>query len=180
MHCRVLSPWAHTTSNSSRSQKGETAWLAHFVTTFHVECCFSVPFSLFQRLLPVVATMTFGPLGGKQFPNTGGEIDRAARKLQEAGACGLGANCGTGPEPLVEIIRIFRSATRLPIVVQPSCGVPRQEAGKLLFPVDPEDMARFIADFVQAGATWIGGCCGTTETHIRAMAREVGRVQLLP
>ncbi len=130
--------------------------------------------------LPVVATMTFGPPDGEQFPNTCREIDRAARELQEAGACGLGANCGTGPEPLVETVRILRSATRLPIVVQPSCGVPRQEAGKLLFPVDPEDMARFIADFVQAGATWIGGCCGTTETHIRAMAREVERVQLLP
>ncbi|MEE8111382.1 MAG: homocysteine S-methyltransferase family protein, partial [Acidobacteriota bacterium] len=130
--------------------------------------------------LPVVATMTFRPPAGKQFPNTGGEIDRAARELQRAGACGLGANCGTGPEPLVDTVRILRSATRLPIVVQPSCGVPRQDAGKLLVPVDPEDMARLIADFVQAGATWIGGCCGTTETHIRAMAREVGRVQLLP
>ena len=60
---------------------------------------------------PVVATMTFGPPGGKQFPNTGHEIDRAARKLQEAGACGLGANCGIGPEPLVETVRILRSAS---------------------------------------------------------------------
>ena len=127
--------------------------------------------------LPIVATMAFGPPGGFQFPSTRDEIFRAARELQSAGAAGLGANCGTGPEPLVETVRILRSATRLPIVVQPSSGIPLQAGGRLHFPVDSEEMARFVPDFVKAGATWIGGCCGTTPAHIRAVARVVKKAR---
>ncbi len=94
----------------------------------------------------------------------------AAQAARDAGADIIGTNCGNGMERMIEIIREMHAAVpELPILVHANAGLPQYIDGKDVFPETPEGMAAQVRDLVSAGARIIGGCCGTTPDHIRAI-----------
>ena len=93
----------------------------------------------------------------------------AAARLTEWGANAIGCNCSTGPATVLSVIERMRQATNLPLAAMPNAGVPRVVEGRNIYMTSPEYMASFARKFVRAGAQIVGGCCGTTPEHIRAM-----------
>jgi methionine synthase I (cobalamin-dependent)/5,10-methylenetetrahydrofolate reductase len=95
--------------------------------------------------------------------------ERTAELLTRLGVDALGCNCSSGPAVVLTVIERMRTATTLPLVAMPNAGMPRSVDGRNIYLTSPEYMASFARKFVKAGATFIGGCCGTTPNHIRAM-----------
>jgi len=121
--------------------------------------------------LPVAASMAFDPSGRTAF---GVSPQQAAEQLGAAGADVVGANCGTiTPVEMVEVLTKFREATALPLIAQPNAGRPQQTDAGVHFPELPAAMAEAAVEFRALGATLIGGCCGSTPEHIRAIAARL-------
>jgi homocysteine S-methyltransferase len=116
--------------------------------------------------LPILAMMTIDEEG-----NTldGSSPEVAAKKLTEWGADAVGCNCSAGPATILSAIERMRTATALPLVAMPNAGMPRAVDGRNIYLCSPEYMASFARKFAQAGVQFVGGCCGTTPSHIRAM-----------
>jgi 5-methyltetrahydrofolate--homocysteine methyltransferase len=124
--------------------------------------------------LPVFCTFSFalGRRGFRTMMGVGPEV--AAREAAEAGADVIGTNCGNGIENMIEIVRLMHAAVPdRPILVQANAGIPELIDGRTVYPETPEYMASRIPDLIAAGATIVGGCCGTTPQHISAIAEEV-------
>jgi 5-methyltetrahydrofolate--homocysteine methyltransferase len=119
--------------------------------------------------VPVLATMTFEPTPRGYFTVMGVSVEKAAAGLEAAGADAVGSNCGTGIDDMVSIAR----ATRLPLVIQPNAGLPRSLEGQLVYDQTPETMAARVPELLDLGVAIVGGCCGTTPDHIRAIRRAV-------
>lgn len=120
--------------------------------------------------LPVVVSMTFssGPDGSATMMGDTPAGLVALARLH--GAAAVGANCGVGPANYVRVSRLLREACDLPIWIKANAGVPRVDsAGKTVFPMGPREFASYVPALVEAGAAFIGGCCGTTPDHIRAV-----------
>ncbi|HWG22129.1 MAG TPA: bifunctional homocysteine S-methyltransferase/methylenetetrahydrofolate reductase [Terracidiphilus sp.] len=94
---------------------------------------------------------------------------QAAALLEEAGADAVGVNCSTGPATVLTAIEAMRAATTLPIAAMPNAGMPRAVEGRNIYLCSPEYMASFARKAIAAGAQIVGGCCGTTPNHTRAM-----------
>jgi homocysteine S-methyltransferase len=94
---------------------------------------------------------------------------QAAARLTEWGAGAIGVNCSTGPATVLTAIEAMRAATTLPIAAMPNAGMPRAVEGRNIYLCSPEYMASFARKAIAAGAQIVGGCCGTTPNHIRAM-----------
>ena len=124
--------------------------------------------------LPVMATMTFETTRRGFFTVMGVSVAQAIRGLSEAGADILGSNCGNGSVEMVAIAREFRSLTGRPIAIQPNAGLPEPRDGSLVYPETPGFMAEQARGLLAAGVAIIGGCCGTTPAHIRALREVVG------
>lgn len=116
--------------------------------------------------LPVFVTMTFDG-SGKLL--TGGDLSVMAAVLEGLGVDALGLNCGLGPRQMLSLTEELRRLTSLPILVNPNAGLPREENGKTVYDITPEEFSQAMGKIVQAGACMIGGCCGTTPKHISAM-----------
>ncbi len=99
----------------------------------------------------------------------GSSPETAAMRLTRAGADVVGCNCSLGPATILTAIEAMRAATSLPLVVMPNAGMPREVDGRNIYLTSPEYMASFAKRFVKAGVQFVGGCCGTTPNHIRAM-----------
>lgn len=100
----------------------------------------------------------------------------AARALRDAGVDVVGANCGTdlAPEDYVGVARAYRAADGdLPVMVQMNAGTPRLEGREVVYDLEPDAMAAVVPDLVGAGAAVVGGCCGTTAEHLRAVGRRL-------
>ncbi|WP_158788513.1 bifunctional homocysteine S-methyltransferase/methylenetetrahydrofolate reductase [Granulicella sp. L46] len=93
----------------------------------------------------------------------------AAQRMVAVGADAVGCNCSTGPAAVLSAVERMRAVTMLPIVAMPNAGMPRNVEGRNIYLTSPEYMGSFARKFVRAGANWVGGCCGTTPAHIRAM-----------
>ena len=120
--------------------------------------------------LPAVVSMTFDR-GAKTVATVMGvRPEQAAQALDEAGADLVGSNCGDGIEGHIEVARRLRSATRRPVWIKSNAGRPELVAGRTVFRQTPEAMAGHVAALLAAGANVVGGCCGTTPEHIRAIA----------
>ena len=122
--------------------------------------------------LPVICTFTFDRIGEGQYRTIMGvsPADMAA-EIGAAGADVIGTNCGQGPEQMVGIVQQLRAAApATPIMVQANAGLPVRQGDIDVFPETPERMASFVPALVKAGANIVGGCCGTTPNHIRAIA----------
>jgi homocysteine S-methyltransferase len=94
---------------------------------------------------------------------------QAAVQLTEWGAGAIGVNCSTGPATVLTAIEAMRPATSLPLAAMPNAGLPRAVEGRNIYLISPEYMASFARKAIQAGVQFVGGCCGTTPNHIRAM-----------
>jgi methionine synthase I (cobalamin-dependent)/5,10-methylenetetrahydrofolate reductase len=99
----------------------------------------------------------------------GTTAEEAARLLTAWGVDALGCNCSSGPAVVLEAIERMRTATKLPLAAMPNAGMPRSVDGRNIYLTSPEYLASFAKKFVKAGATFVGGCCGTTPNHIRAL-----------
>ncbi len=117
---------------------------------------------------PVICQLSFGADGRTV---TGTDPESAAILLTAMGADVLGANCSLGPEQLLPVVEKLARSTHLPISVQPNAGMPHLVNGETVFPMSPEEMAHWAPKLVAAGASYLGGCCGTTPAHIRALSQ---------
>jgi homocysteine S-methyltransferase len=98
----------------------------------------------------------------------------AARELHAAGADVVGANCSEGPSQLLRILGAMRAAAPAArLSVMPNAGWPERAAGRILYPATPEYFAGYAAAYSAAGASILGGCCGTTPAHIAAMRQAL-------
>jgi len=98
---------------------------------------------------------------------------QAAALLTEWGAGAIGVNCSTGPATVLTAIEAMRGATTLPLAAMPNAGMPRAVEGRNIYLCSPEYMASFARKAIAAGAQIVGGCCGTTPNHIRAMRSAI-------
>ena len=94
-------------------------------------------------------------------------------RLDELGVDVIGLNCGMGPNHVLTALEKMRSVTTKPLSAQPNAGLPRDVQGRQFYMGSPEYMAEFSRRFVQAGAKFVGGCCGTTPTHIKLIATAI-------
>ena len=120
--------------------------------------------------IPIFATLTFKETKRGPFTPFGNSPADAAGRLDGEGADLIGANCGTGPEPMVGIAREMRAATDLPLLFRPNAGLPSATEAGTSWPETPESFARAVKDLEEIGAALLGGCCGTTPAHIRAIS----------
>jgi 5-methyltetrahydrofolate--homocysteine methyltransferase len=123
--------------------------------------------------LPVMATMTFERTPRGYFTVMGVSVERAVAGLEAAGADVVGSNCGTGIEDMIEVARAMTRATRLPLLIQPNAGLPESREGQVVYNQTPETMAARVPELLDLGVAIVGGCCGTTPDHIRAIRRAV-------
>ena len=121
--------------------------------------------------LPVIASITFATetKGGRTI--MGNSAEDCAKSLTDAGADVIGTNCGDlDPAQMAVVVSILKTATDKPIIAQPNAGKPRLVDDQTIFDMAPADFASGIAECLHAGASLVGGCCGTTPDHIRAVA----------
>ena len=116
--------------------------------------------------LPIVAQVTIDEDGNCL---DGSDPEAFAARLTEWNVDVLGINCSVGPVAMLDAIERVRAATSLPLAAQPNAGMPRSVEGRNIYLCSPEYMASYTRKFVAAGVQLIGGCCGTTPEHIRAM-----------
>ncbi|MFR1168328.1 MAG: homocysteine S-methyltransferase family protein, partial [Adlercreutzia equolifaciens] len=126
--------------------------------------------------LPVFATMTFGE-DGRTFLGTTPAI--AATTLSALGASAVGLNCSLGPTELAPLVGELAPHDRALVMAQPNAGLPRIQDGETVFDVGPNEFAQAMEAIMDAGATVVGGCCGTTPDHIAAL-RALIDVRPLP
>jgi len=127
--------------------------------------------------LPVVASFVFDSGRNRDRTLTGVTPEQAATAMEEAGAAVVGANCGNGIDAFVPLARRMAAATRLPIWIKPNAGMPEIIDGEAVYHIAPDDYARHLPALVQAGAQFVGGCCGTNPSFIRALARQLDALQ---
>lgn len=120
--------------------------------------------------LPVIVSFAFDTGKNKDRTMTGVTPEQAAKAMTESGADAVGANCGVGIEQLVSVCRRMRAATHLPLWMKPNAGLPEVVDGAVQYRVTPEQFASCVPSLREAGATFIGGCCGTDPQFIRAAA----------
>ncbi len=122
-----------------------------------------------------IVTFTFErTVNGDYRTMMGVSPEQAAEAMLEAGADIIGTNCGNGIERMIEIVKVMRKvAPKTPILVHANAGLPKNVNGVDTFPETPEMMAAQVHGLVAAGANIIGGCCGTTPAHIKAMKEAV-------
>lgn len=95
--------------------------------------------------------------------------ETAAERMTEWGADAVGCNCSSGPAIVLDVIERMRGATHLPLAAMPNAGSPKSVDGRTIYMTSPEYMASYARRLFKAGATFVGGCCGTTPNHIRAI-----------
>jgi methionine synthase I (cobalamin-dependent) len=106
----------------------------------------------------------------------GNSAEQCAKDLTNAGADAIGANCGDlDPAQMAVVVSQLHLATTLPVLAQPNAGRPKLVGNETLFEMDPETFAAGIEECRRAGARLVGGCCGTTPEHIRAIAGMLKR-----
>lgn len=123
--------------------------------------------------IPVMATMTFEATPRGYFTIMGVSIAAACSELEKAGADLIGSNCGNGSAQMVAIAREFKKISHLPLVIQANAGVPELRQGRVHYPETPEFMAEKSRELLAAGVSVLGGCCGTTPEHTRAMRQAL-------
>lgn len=122
---------------------------------------------------PIIASMVFNKTKKGDFRTLfGNKIEEAVNFLLKAGSIAVGTNCGLIDE-YVEVIRKMRDFTNAPLVMYPNAGLPRLEGKKTVFDQTPEYMIKFLDESIEAGATIIGGCCGTTPEYIALIAKKI-------
>lgn len=130
-----------------------------------------------NTLLEVICTMTFDKTVTGEFRTMMGiGVEQMVSELKSAGADIIGTNCGNGMENMIPIVKeIRKNDPDIPVLVHANAGLPHLVDGKNVFDETPEVTSSFVKDLIIAGANVIGGCCGTTPGHIKAIKQEVRR-----
>ncbi|MDR2813054.1 MAG: homocysteine S-methyltransferase family protein [Prevotellaceae bacterium] len=139
------------------------------------EACTAIKAVRENTQLEVIATFTFNQTEQDEFRTMMGVAPAAAaQKAIAAGADIIGANCGNGLERMVRIVAELRAAApSTPILVHANAGLPQNVNGVDIFPETPSQMGELVGKVVSAGANIVGGCCGTTPEHIRAIKNVI-------
>ena len=116
--------------------------------------------------LPIFVSMMFD---SNERLLTGADIETAVTTLEGLGIDAIGMNCGLGPAEMLPLAKKMRSLTSLPMLLNPNAGLPRSVDGKTVFDVDAESFAEMMKEFASLGVSYLGGCCGTTPAHIKAL-----------
>ncbi len=126
--------------------------------------------------LPVIVSIAFSTETKGARTMMGNSAEDCARSLTDAGADIVGANCGDiDPAQMAVVVSLLKSTTNVPILAQPNAGRPKLIGDRTVFEMEPEPFAAGIAECLHAGAQLVGGCCGTTPEHIRAVANLLNR-----
>ena len=128
--------------------------------------------------LPVICTMTFEQTVDGGFKTMMGvSVPDMVNEMRSAGADIIGANCGNGMSHMIGIVREIRVVDPdIPVLIHANAGMPIIQDGKTVFSESPSEAASYVAPLIEAGAQIVGGCCGTTPEHIRAIVKEVKRL----
>lgn len=174
-----IEPWGPTSVDEAREifEEQAAALAAEGVDLFVLET-FGDLNEIHQALaairavsdLPVVAQMTLQEDGNSLY---GTPPELFARRLEEWGADVVGVNCSVGPKVAFEAAERVLRTTSLPVAAQPNAGSPQNIEGRNIYLASPEYFEEFTKRFVQAGVRVVGGCCGTTPDHVRAMRKAV-------
>jgi 5-methyltetrahydrofolate--homocysteine methyltransferase len=122
--------------------------------------------------MPVVVTMSFDTHGHTMM---GVSPERAGKELTALGAAAVGGNCGLGPAELLPAMAAMRGAVPDAVLVaKPNAGLPVLEDGRAVYRGSPEEMAAAVRGLVAEGVRIVGGCCGSTPAHLRAIAAVLG------
>ncbi len=121
--------------------------------------------------LPVGVTMTFNRTKRGYFTMVGDTVETCMEVLADSGADFLGTNCSLTPVDMAPLVNMIVEQVELPVLVQPNAGQPRIEGTSVFYDTDPETFARQMEPVIDAGVRAVGGCCGTTPLHIRAVRR---------
>ncbi|MDN5332345.1 MAG: 5-methyltetrahydrofolate--homocysteine methyltransferase [Tepidanaerobacteraceae bacterium] len=124
--------------------------------------------------IPVICLMTFEQNGRTL---TGTDAETALRVLSAMGATAVGLNCGLGPKEALEIAKKMTKIGMVPVCVQPNAGLPDVREGETIYTVTPEEMAMYMKKMVLSGVSIVGGCCGTTPEHIKAMSSSISGIR---
>ena len=127
--------------------------------------------------LPVFATVVFDE---KHKMLTGASPMAIVAMLEGLHADAIGMNCGLGPKELLPIFQEMAQYASCPLIINPNAGLPRNDHGKTVYDVGPEEFAEGMVPFVEAGAWFAGGCCGTTPEHIKALVDRCRNMDIKP
>ncbi|MBP7792214.1 MAG: homocysteine S-methyltransferase family protein [Candidatus Goldbacteria bacterium] len=120
--------------------------------------------------LPVIVSMTFDK---NKRTLTGTTPEAAIVTLQSLGADVVGSNCSTGPEEMIDVIKLMRPYAKVPIIAKPNAGLPKLINDKTVFDMDAKKFASYTGKLILAGTSLIGGCCGTTPEYISLMKKNI-------
>ena len=127
--------------------------------------------------LPVFATAIFDE---RSKLLTGADVPSVIALLEGLHVDALGINCGMGPEQMMPVLEEYVKYSSLPIIVKPNAGLPKQRGGQTYYDVSPDEFAGYMEKIVSMGACVIGGCCGTTPGHIKAMTDRCAKMHAVP
>ena len=134
---------------------------------------------------PIIASMSFSEDKKTIFGHTPAQV---AQQLDQMDIDVIGVNCSTGPQPMLAVIEEVADATSKKLAASPNAGSPRMIDGRLFYMASPEYFAEYAKRFIQTGVAIVGGCCGTTDEHIRAIksavkalqpSREIGKISIV-
>ncbi len=126
--------------------------------------------------LPVVVCLAYYTRTGGGRTAMGNCVEECARVLTQEGADAVGANCGSvDPEQMSEIVGTLSKSTKLPIAAEPNAGKPRLVEGATVFDMTPAVFVAGVSKCRQSGARLLGGCCGTSPEHIRALTQALAK-----
>lgn len=128
--------------------------------------------------IPILVSLTFQDDKRTLY---GTNPETAAIVLEAMGVDAVGVNCSTGPEKMIETVQRMLNVSSIPVIVKPNAGLPELVDGKTMYSMKPAEFARAMMPIVEAGATVLGGCCGTTPEHIRFLCDSLsGRKAVIP
>lgn len=176
----ALEPWGPTSLKEAFTyfEEQASALAEGGVDLFSLETFSNIP-EIQQAILacraaapdtPIIAQLVINPDGKSIF---GSPIQWAISKLDEWNVDVVGLNCSVGPQPMLSCIKQIKEVTNKPICFQPNAGLPKEVDGRQIYMSTPEYMAHFTTKFLEAGVQIVGGCCGTSPQHIRAMNNAV-------
>ena len=126
-----------------------------------------------QTGLPVIVSMVYDSGENKDCTMMGNSPEDVVAEIIKIGVDGIGANCGQGIEAFLPICRRLRQATAMPIWIKPNAGLPEIIDDNVVFRTTAAEFVQYVPDLIQAGANFIGGCCGTDETFVKAIRQSV-------
>ena len=127
--------------------------------------------------LPIFVSMIFDEKGRLL---TGAAVKTACAVVEGLGADVIGFNCGLGPKQMIPLVEELEKYTSTPIMVNPNAGLPESVNGETVYNVDPDEFSDLMAQIADLGVSYLGGCCGTTPAHIKALIEKTKNIPDIP